>query len=142
MRLTMVLEKPAEYRHRNKRRIGTSRDIAHACPIGELDREAFFVLFLDQKHNLIGIEMISLGSLTASLVHPREVFRPAIRAGAAAIAFVHNHPSGDPTPSMEDISLTRRLKQAGELIGIWVIDHVIVGDQRYSSFADDGLLSA
>jgi DNA repair protein RadC len=81
---------------------------------------------------------ISEGSLGASLVHPREAFRPAIREAAAAVIFLHNHPSGDPTPSSEDRQVTGRLRDAGELLGIPVLDHVIVAADGYYSFADDG----
>ena len=80
----------------------------------------------------------SAGSLAASLVHPREAFRPAIREAAAAVLFVHNHPSGDPTPSGEDRRITSRLRGAGELLGIPVLDHVVIGRGRYFSFADAG----
>jgi DNA repair protein RadC len=84
--------------------------------------------------------MVSQGSLTASVVHPREVFNPAIRDSAAAVIFVHNHPSGDPQPSQEDRVLTTRLADAGKLLGIQVLDHIIVGRNTYMSFADEGLL--
>jgi DNA repair protein RadC len=83
---------------------------------------------------------ISEGSLTASLVHPREVYNPVIRESAAAVLFVHNHPSGDPAPSQEDIEITRRLKEVGEVMGIRVLDHVVIGRERYYSFSDRGLL--
>jgi len=95
----------------------------------ELKQECFFVACLDQKNRLLADEGISTGSLTEALVHPREVMSAAIRYRAAAIAVVHNHPSGDPTPSRADRQLTRRLKEAAELIGIRMVDHVIVGDQ-------------
>ena len=83
---------------------------------------------------------ISEGSLTASLVHPREVYNPVIRESAAAVIFVHNHPSGDPAPSQEDIEITRRLKEVGEVMGIRVLDHVVIGHERYDSFNDRGIL--
>ena len=98
------------------------------------------MLLLDGKHRLIAEKLISQGTLTASPVHPREVFGPAIRSSAAAIVLVHNHPSGDPTPSADDLDITRRLTDVGELVGIRVLDHVIVGDGRYASLADRGLL--
>lgn len=84
--------------------------------------------------------MISIGHLNASIVHPREMFKEAIRRSSAAVILVHNHPSGDLTPSQEDIATTERLKQAGELLGIEVLDHLIVGDNRYFSFREQGLL--
>ncbi len=83
---------------------------------------------------------VSEGSLNASIVHPREVFQPVIRESAAAVLFVHNHPSGDPSPSREDLELTERLREAGNLMGVRVLDHIIVGCGRYVSLADRGLL--
>jgi len=103
-------------------------------------REAFFVLLLDTKHHVIREDRIAVGSLNESIVHPREVFKGAIQESAAAVLFVHNHPSGDPTPSSQDRALTERLCRAGEIIGIEVLDHLIVGDQGYFSFAEEGLL--
>lgn len=97
-------------------------------------------MLLDGKNRLAGFNVVSIGSLTASLVHPREVFKAAILANAAAMIVVHNHPSGDPTPSAEDIAITQRLRQAGELLGISLLDHVVIGDDRYVSFADEGIL--
>lgn len=104
-------------------------------------REQFQVILLDRKNRVMRDVMISQGSLTASIVHPREVFNPAIRDSAAAVIFVHNHPSGDPQPSQEDRALTDRLVKAGELLGIQVLDHIIVGRDAYLSFADEGLLN-
>ena len=104
-----------------------------------LDREHFKVLLLNTKHYVLQIHTVSVGSLNASVVHPRECFRPAIAAQAAAIILVHNHPSGDVEPSEEDISLTRRLMSAGDLIGIKVLDHVIIGGNKYVSLADKGV---
>lgn len=89
-------------------------------------REHFLVLLLNARHEVVARETVSVGSLNASIVHPREVFRPAVVASAAATVLVHNHPSGDPEPSEEDLAITKRLVQAGELIGISVLDHVIV----------------
>lgn len=100
--------------------------------------ETFHAVLLDQKHHVLRTVEISRGTLTASLVHPREVYRPAILEAAAAVLFVHKHPSGDPTPSAEDLAITRRLREVGELIGVRVLDHVIVGRGRYVSFVDDG----
>ena len=109
--------------------------------VADLDREAFWVLLLDGKNKIIGINLVALGSLTACLVHSREVFKPAIVGSAAAVVLVHNHPSQQPEPSAEDVALTRRLHDAGALLGINVIDHVIVtADGRYRSLADDGVL--
>jgi DNA repair protein RadC len=101
--------------------------------------EEFLVVLLDGRHRVLRSEAISRGTLTASLVHPREVFRPAIRAAAAAVVLVHNHPSGDPTPSREDQEITRRLARAGEILGIRVLDHVVVAEAGYRSLREDGL---
>jgi len=121
-------------------KISAGGDIYRYCKdIARMDRESFHVLTLNQKNVVIDRYLISLGTLTASLVHPREVFKPAILDSAAAVAFVHNHPSGDVTPSREDVALTKRLKDAAEILGIRVLDHVIIGDS-YTSFVDEGLL--
>ena len=103
-------------------------------------REIFYVVLLNNKNRKIREVKISEGSLTASLVHPREVYNPVIRESAAAVIFVHNHPSGDPAPSPEDLEITRRLKEVGEVMGIRVLDHVVVGHDRYFSFSDRGVL--
>jgi DNA repair protein RadC len=103
-------------------------------------REIFYVVLLNNKNKKIRDVKISEGSLTASLVHPREVYNPVIRESAAAVIFVHNHPSGDPAPSPEDIEITRRLKEVGEVMGVRVLDHVVVGRDRYFSFNDKGML--
>ena len=110
-----------------------------AGELTNLDREQFIALHLDAKHGLISREVVSMGHLTAALVHPREVFKAAILAHAAAIAFVHNHPSGDPEPSREDTELTRRLVKAGELLGIPVLDHVVVAARGHVSLAERGM---
>ena len=108
--------------------------------IGGLDQEVFITLLLNAKHRVKpgGYRVISVGSLTASIVHPREVFRPAVHAAAAAVILAHNHPSGEPEPSAEDTELTRRLREAGEILGIRVLDHVILGADRHWSFVDTG----
>ena len=97
-------------------------------------------MLLTNKNRRIRDVKISEGSLTASLVHPREVYNPVIRESAAAVVFVHNHPSGDPAPSQEDVEITRRLKEVGEVMGIRVLDHVVIGHDRYFSFSDRGML--
>jgi len=103
-------------------------------------REMFIVVLLDARHRVMKEQVVSIGSLTTSIVHPREVFRPAIRDAAGAIVLVHNHPSGDPRPSDEDVAVTRRLVHGAELLGIRVLDHIIVGDGTYASFKETGLL--
>jgi DNA repair protein RadC len=100
--------------------------------------EQFYAVLLDNKHRKLKDVCISQGSLTASIVHPRDVYLPVIRESAAAVIFVHNHPSGDPTPSAEDLEITRRLRQVGDLVGVRVLDHVVIGRGRYVSFVDDG----
>jgi DNA repair protein RadC len=101
-----------------------------------MEQEVFLVLSLDAKHRMISVRQVAQGSATSVEVHPREAFRPAIREGAAAVIFVHNHPSGDPEPSLQDRELTSRLKQAGELLGIPVLDHVILGAGAFASLFD------
>ena len=105
-----------------------------------LRKECFWAVLLNGKNRFLKLARVSEGSLTASLVHPREVFRPAILAAAAGLLCVHNHPSGDPAPSPEDLQITRRLVEVGRLIGIRVLDHVIVGEKEYFSFADEGMI--
>ncbi|MGE3163383.1 MAG: DNA repair protein RadC [Planctomycetota bacterium] len=99
-------------------------------------REFFIALLLDARNRLIGEQVISTGSLVASIVHPREVFRPAIRLAAASVICVHNHPSGDPMQSADDVEVTCRLQRAGEILGIQLLDHIIIGDGAYVSFLD------
>jgi DNA repair protein RadC len=120
----------------------SSQDVINYCRQTMKDRkkEVFRCFLLDTKNKVIKDEEVSVGTLTASLVHPRETFKAAIRESAAAVIFVHNHPSGDIKPSQEDILLTRRLVQAGEVLGIQVLDHIIVGDGSHFSFRDNGLM--
>jgi DNA repair protein RadC len=106
-----------------------------------LDREVFLVLLLDNRHRVLREVRVAEGGLTACAVQPRDVLEPAVREGAAAVIFVHNHPSGDPTPSKEDVALTQRLGVGAEALGIRALDHVVVGDGRYVSLADRGLMS-
>jgi DNA repair protein RadC len=120
----------------------SSEDVFHHFReyLGKEKRELFYVVLLNNKNRKIREVKISEGSLTASLVHPREVYNPVIRESAAAVIFVHNHPSGDPAPSPEDIDLTKRLKEVGEVVGVRVLDHVVIGYDRYFSFSDRGML--
>lgn len=106
----------------------------------DADKEHFVLLGMNNKNRVNGFKIISTGSLTASLVHPREVWRAALHLCAAAVVFVHNHPSGEPAPSPEDIDITRRLKETGDLLGIRVLDHVVLGLNRFYSFSDQGLI--
>ena len=102
-------------------------------------KEHFLALLLDTRNQLINVAEISVGSLDGSLVHPREVFKEAISATAASVIFAHNHPSGDPTASEDDIRLTKRLAEAGEIVGIDVLDHIIIGDKNFLSLKREGL---
>ncbi|MBW4054587.1 MAG: DNA repair protein RadC [Proteobacteria bacterium] len=104
-------------------------------------KEHFFTVHLDGKNRILCLDLVSVGSLNQSIVHPREVFKTVLcSSSAAALLLVHNHPTGDPTPSSEDIAITRRLKEAGDILGIKVLDHVIVGSDGYLSFVERGLL--
>ena len=109
--------------------------------IGDADREVFVIAMLTIRHRVLGLHTVSVGCLTSSLVHPREVFKPAILAGSAAIIAAHNHPSGDPEPSAEDTALTRRIASAGSLLGIELLDHLILGEAgRFVSLRERGVL--
>lgn len=101
-----------------------------------LEKEHFKIILLNIKNHVISIEEISIGSLNSSIVHPREVFKPAIRRSSASVILVHNHPSGDPTPSREDIEVTARLVEAGKILGISVLDHIIIGNNSILSLKE------
>ena len=103
-------------------------------------KESFIAILLSTKNHVLKTPVISVGSLNASIVHPRELFREAINASAAAVILAHNHPSGDPAPSPEDVSLTRKLVEAGKLLDIPVLDHIVLGDGKYISFKEKGIL--
>ncbi len=109
-----------------------------APTLRDLRKEVFVALLLDGKHRLLREERVSEGSLTSAIVHPREVFGPAIRESAAAVIVAHNHPSGDPSPSREDIAVTERLIEVGQLVGVELIDHVVIGDPGYVSLRERG----
>jgi DNA repair protein RadC len=134
----LVKDPPATYYpaiHSSKEVVDLSQDML------SLDREEFRILLLNAKHKVLGVHTVSIGSLTVSIVHPREVYKAAILANAAAIIGIHNHPSGNPDPSLEDHALTKRLSEAGTLLGITLLDHVIIGEHTHYSFADQGQLS-
>jgi DNA repair protein RadC len=118
------------------------RELAfHLLPqYGAAPVEQFGVVLLDTRHRVLRIKIVSIGSLDSAVVHPREVFREAAAVSAAAVVLFHNHPSGDPTPSAEDLRLTTRLVSAGEIMGIDVVDHLILGDRRYFSLLEAGSL--
>lgn len=123
-------------------RLSTPRQLAaYLLPqYGSGPVERFGIVMLDTKHRVIRIKIVSTGSLDATVVHPREVFREAASASAAAIVLFHNHPSGDPTPSPDDLVLTTRIANAGNIMGIDVVDHLILADQRYFSLVEAGRL--
>jgi DNA repair protein RadC len=106
----------------------------------DLQHEEFRVLLLNSQHAVLRELTVTTGVLDGSVIHPREVFKEAIAQHAAAVLLVHNHPSGDPTPSAADRSVTKQIAGAGELVGIPVLDHVVIGDGRYTSFVESGLL--
>ncbi len=103
-------------------------------------KEYFLTLHLNGKNQISCVDVVSIGSLNQSIVHPREVFKTALLSSAAAVILVHQHPTGDPAPSGEDIAITRRLKEAGEILGIKILDHCIIGQDSYISFVERGLL--
>ena len=119
--------------------IKTAKDVFEYCSpkLSNLDREQFMILHLDAKNRIIKEDVVSIGALTGTIAHPREVFKSAIKESAHSVILVHNHPSGDPTPSDEDLKMTERLSEAGEILGIKVLDHVIVGKETYHSFNDN-----
>lgn len=123
-------------------RIRTSGDIYERFwpLLRDRTREMFISVLLDGKNRVLREDTVSVGSLTSSIVHPREVFAVAIRESADGVVFVHNHPSGDPAPSIEDVEITNRLLEVGRLVGIRVLDHVVIGDGGYVSFHERGLL--
>jgi DNA repair protein RadC len=128
---------------RERVQVLSARDVAELLvpQFGSRPVEQFGVILLDTKHRVLRTSLLSIGTLDASIVHPREVFREAASGGAAAIIVFHNHPSGDPLPSPEDVALTRRLIHAGEMMGIDVLDHVIIAENRFHSMRDAGDLN-
>lgn len=117
-------------------------DIANKYMIkmGSMEVEHFYAVLLDNKHKEINTHLISKGTLNQSLVHPREVFHPAVLHRAAAVIILHNHPSGDPSPSKQDIEITNRLKEASDILGIKLLDHLIIGGNKFFSFVEEDLL--
>lgn len=105
-----------------------------------LDRERFQSLLLSTKHKIMTIETVSVGGLDSTIIHPRELFKNPLRRSAAAVILCHNHPSGDPTPSQEDTSITLRLSEAGKILGIQVLDHIIIGNETYVSMKEKGII--
>jgi DNA repair protein RadC len=119
--------------------ISTPRDVVQMMSeMRDYDREHFRILLLNTKNRVMSVKTVSIGTLASTIVHPRELFKEAIRRSAAALILVHNHPSGDPAPSREDISLTARLVSAGRILGIEVLDHVIIGHSCHCSMREEG----
>lgn len=140
VKIKMVKESSIKY---SGRKITSPKDVISLASdfILEMDREVCIVIGLDVKNQPCTLNICSIGSLNASIVHPREVFKSAILSNAASIIFVHNHPSGDPKESKEDISITERLKESGKILGISLLDHIIMGDKNsFISFKEKGIL--
>ncbi len=137
-----VARRLLEERMRPGASVRSSGDVASMVreSVRGLRRETFFALLLDARRRILSLRVVSQGSADFAIVHPREVFSPAVREGASAVVVAHNHPSGDPTPSAEDRDVTERLRRAGELLGIELLDHVVVGDGRCFSFAEEQFL--
>jgi DNA repair protein RadC len=141
--LRVVKERSGQYEFEDK--IVSSPDkvrdiLEEVFELSELAEEVFILVCLDTKNKVTGLFKVSQGSLNSSIVHPREVFKRALMQNASSIILAHNHPSGDTTPSLEDISITKRLYEAGNLLGVEVLDHIIVGaNGKYKSFKEDGL---
>ena len=131
-----------EYTYESRPKISNMEDVAKVVKplIADTNKEFFITLYLNTKNGILRQEVISIGSLNSNTVHPREVFRTACIVSASGIIVAHNHPSGDPMPSREDIELTKRLVESGKMIGIEVLDHVIIGQDRNYSFKDAGML--
>lgn len=126
----------------SKMKITSPKDVTNILmeEMRYLKKEYFKIILLDTKNQIISINDISVGSLNSSIVHPREVFNVAIKRSSASIILVHNHPSGDPAPSKEDINVTKRLNQCGDIIGIKVLDHIIIGDGNYISLKEKSVI--
>ncbi len=140
--ISLVRDGSIPYNSPQYPRFANSRDLFnHLRPMMQaIDREVFVIVALDSKNRMIGFHPVAIGSLTTSVVHPREVFKPLVLQNAAAFIAIHNHPSGDPAPSREDRLTTDRMARGSETLGIRLLDHVIIGDQDYFSFADAGQL--
>jgi len=137
-----IAKRLSEFKPQEKPVVRSSRDV-FALLADEMrmqEKECFKALYLDVKNHVKKVETISVGTLNASLVHPREVFKSAVRDNCAAVIIVHNHPTGDPTPSAHDTETTKRIKAAGKVLGIELLDHIIIGEGRYFSFKDKDLI--
>lgn len=136
-----LVEEPPLY---SNRALQTAQDVLDTVgeEIRKYDRELFCILNLRSKNQVINMNIVSMGTLSTALVHPREVFKSAILSNAAGIMLIHNHPSGECSPSKVDIEVTKRMAEAGDLMGITVLDHIIVGEQEYYSFRETGMLKS
>ncbi|HII00477.1 TPA: JAB domain-containing protein [Methanosarcinaceae archaeon] len=134
-RLETFVEEP-------KRKVRSPKDVYTLMypKMREQKKEKFITLYLDTKNQILKEETVSIGSLNASIVHPREVFKSALLESSASVIMIHNHPSGDPSPSREDILVTEKLVEGGKLLGIDVLDHIIIGDGKYVSLKDEGFV--
>lgn len=141
-RVVLVKEKVGRYElpRETKSPDQAYKAITAITSVEEEAQEVFGILILNTKHKIVAVHEISRGSLNSSIVHPREVFKPAVLHNAAAIICFHNHPSGDPKPSGEDIEITKRLVEAGKIMGIEILDHIIVGDDGYTSLKERGVM--
>ena len=137
VRVTLVRERTEPYRL--GRQVKSGADVADLCSsiIGRQPRENFLAVYVDGRHRVLGVHVVSIGTLDSAAVHMREVFAPALDLRAAAVIACHNHPSGDATPSVNDRQVTDRLRAAGELLGVECLDHVVLGFSRFYSFADE-----
>src|SRR3989337_568681 len=131
-----------EYAYDKRPKISDMNDVVEAVKplIADPNKEFFIALYLNNKNGILKLEIISIGSLNANIVHPREIFKTACMISASSIIVAHNHPSGDPSPSREDIEITKKLSEAGKMMGIELLDHVIIGYDRHYGFRESGQL--
>jgi DNA repair protein RadC len=141
--LNLKVVKETSGRYDVRKKIQSPNDIFNIAQnvirSNEYAEENLWLITLDTKNNITGIFTVSTGSLNSSIVHPREIFKRAVLQNAASIIICHNHPSGDPTPSQEDINTTKRIYDAGKILGIELLDHVIIGDNKYTSLKEKGV---
>lgn len=140
--LKVVKEKSGRYNIGKK--ISNPQDIydvaINVIEIQDQPEESLWMLTLDTKNNITGLFEVSRGTLNSSLAHPREIYKRAVIQNASSIAIIHNHPSGDPAPSSDDVNLTRRIAESGKILGIELLDHIIVGDDKYTSMREKGIM--
>ena len=139
-KIKMIKEDTVEYSDTIKSPADVAKLARDVLEMHEMAEENFIILCLNTKNKIAGVHTVSIGSLNASIVHPREVFKAAMLNNASGIICLHNHPSGDPEPSREDIEITHRLDNAGNILGINVLDHIIIGDGRYISLKEQGAI--